>query len=167
MNFGHVVVDEAQDFSEGFYKSLAMLSAVDQITVTVVADENQRLEESKNSSLEEIEGGLRVGGVVQKFPLTKNYRNTLEIDALSRRFYVGLPTGQAEPPHDRLGTMPLLCGYAGGTNAMVEAIVRHATNNSKPVHSRHLPDDTPAWFNLQQDQAPHRWASCGGVHQSW
>ena len=128
-SFGHVVIDEAQDFPDEFYKSLALLSSMDQITVSVVADENQRLEESTNSSLEEIEGGLQIAGQVQKFPLTKNYRNTFEIDALSRRFYVGLPTGQAEPPQDRRGAMPVLAGYSAGMSGMVEAIVRHAKNN--------------------------------------
>lgn len=127
--FGHVVIDEGQDFSEDFYKSLAMLSSLGKVTVSVVADENQKLEESQNSSLAEIKSSLEIAGRVQTFPLTKNYRNTFEIDALSRRFYVGLSTGQAEPPQDRHGGKPVLAGYSSGTNGMVEAITRHANNN--------------------------------------
>jgi DNA helicase-2/ATP-dependent DNA helicase PcrA len=129
MNFGHVVIDEAQDFSKSFYESLALLSSVDRITVSVVADENQRLEESRNSSLKEIQDGLALGGVIQKYPLTKNYRNTFEIDAFARRFFVGLITGQADPPEGVHGDKPLLCGYRAGTNGMVSAIERHAKNN--------------------------------------
>lgn len=129
MNFGHVVIDEAQDFPDEFYKSLALLSSMGQLTVSVVADENQRLEEQKNSSLQDIENGLRIAGTVQKYPLTRNYRNTFEIDALARQFYVGLPTGQAKPPEEWRGDKPVLHGYRSGTNGMVDAIVRHAKNN--------------------------------------
>ena len=132
MNFGHVVIDEAQDFSSEFYKQLGLLSSTSQIGVTVVADENQRLQESRNSSLDDIESSLQLGGEVQKFPLTRNYRNTFEIDALARCFYVGLQTGQAAPPTDRKGTRPVLSGHdkgRGGVDGMVDVMVRYAENN--------------------------------------
>jgi DNA helicase IV len=132
MKFGHVVIDEAQDFSSEFYKQLALLSATGQLGVSVVADENQRLNESQNSSLDEIRSSLQLGGEVQKYLLTRNYRNTLQIDALARCFYVGLQTGQAHPPRDRKGSKPILSDHVegrGGVDGMVDAIVRYANNN--------------------------------------
>jgi DNA helicase II / ATP-dependent DNA helicase PcrA len=132
MNFGRVVIDEAQDFSKEFYKQLGLLSATAQVGVSVVADENQRLDESQNSSLDEIESSLQLGGKVQKYSLTRNYRNTLQIDALARCFYVGLQTGQADAPRDREGSTPILSAHtkgSGGTDGMMEAISRYAKNN--------------------------------------
>ena len=132
MNFGRVVIDEAQDFSSEFYKQLGLLSATEQIRASVVADENQRLDESQNSSLDEIESSLQVGGEVQKYPLTRNYRNTLQIDALARCFYFGLQTGQAESPRDREGSKPVLSAHVKGRRGvagMVDAIGRYANNN--------------------------------------
>ena len=133
MNFGHVVIDEAQDFSKSFYEQLGLLSTTGQLTVAVVADENQRLDDTQNSSLEEIEDSLAIGGQVQRFPLTRNYRNTLEIDALARVFYVGLASGQATPPEDRRGSKPALVGQSDGLKGMVTSIIRYARNN--PSHS--------------------------------
>ena len=56
-------------------------------SITILADENQRLNES-NSSLEEIQAAHLITDD-EIYLLTQNYRNTYEIALLSSFFYTG------------------------------------------------------------------------------
>ncbi|MGL5250088.1 MAG: AAA family ATPase, partial [Enterovibrio sp.] len=78
IDWGHLIIDEAQDFEPEFYSFLRMASIqLDHGALTILADENQRLEEQKHSSLEEIRQSLRLNNKPDReFKLTKNFRNT-------------------------------------------------------------------------------------------
>lgn len=132
---GQVVIDEAQDLPVAFYRALGMLAGNTngETSFCIVADENQRLEESHNSSINDIRTSIALAGVPQQYLLEQNYRNTFEIAALASKFYVGLQTGTAELPTSRRGQKPRMIGYGAGTNGMVDAIGRYAANN--PTHS--------------------------------
>ena len=132
---GRLVIDEAQDLPVSFYQALGLLagSCSGQSSFCIVADENQRLEESHNSSINDIRTAIVLAGVPQEYLLRCNYRNTFEIAALAEKFYVGLDSGTAELPEARRGQKPRMIGYDKGTNGMAEAISRHAKNN--PTHS--------------------------------
>ncbi|MEV5697601.1 AAA family ATPase [Streptomyces anthocyanicus] len=99
----HLVVDEGQDLSPGFYR-LARLAAA---SVTVFADECQRLTET-NSTVTEIADALgRSSGRVE---IPGNHRNTREIASLAEHFR----TGSAHPDIPaRSGVLPVVRHYSG------------------------------------------------------
>ncbi|MFA0025893.1 DNA/RNA helicase, partial [Vibrio sp. 10N.261.49.A5] len=72
--------------------------------ITILADENQRLQEGHNSSLEDIRHNLKIKAD-REFRLTKNFRNTKPIAELAKHFYTGLSTGVPESP-DKSGGLP-------------------------------------------------------------
>lgn len=131
ISVGRLVIDEAQDLPVNFYKALGLLAGIGdgKSTFCIVADENQRLEEHDNSSIDDIRQSIILAGATQEYLLTGNYRNTYEIAQLAAKFYVGLETGIAELPVARRGQKPRMVGYSGGTDAMAEAISRYAANN--------------------------------------
>ena len=135
VSLGRLVIDEAQDLPVSFYKALGLLAGIGngQSSFCIVADENQRLEESHNSSIDDIRNAIILAGVPHEYLLCHNYRNTLEIATLAGRFYIGLESGTAELPESHRGQKPRMIGYAKGTNGMADAISRHASNN--PTHS--------------------------------
>ena len=99
-NFGHLIVDEGQDFAPGFYElaSCVLLAAdAKPVSLAVFADENQRLSQERNSTISEIERGL----ILKKehhYRLSRNYRNTREVAAAAACFYAGLPGGIPQLP---------------------------------------------------------------------
>jgi superfamily I DNA/RNA helicase len=95
-----VLVDEGQDLPNGFYMSLPYLAS----QYTIFADENQRLSEEENSTLDDIREGAELEDELR---LTKNYRNTREIAKLAREFFVGLETGKPDLP-ERRGEKPVV-----------------------------------------------------------
>jgi len=106
-DWGHLIIDEAQDFSPEMYEFLYFAGRMsDNGDLTILADENQRLHEGSNSSLYEIEKKLRIK-TNRIFSLTKNFRNTIQIAKLSREFYTGLPSGKPDLP-SRNGETPKL-----------------------------------------------------------
>ncbi|MEL5856871.1 AAA family ATPase [Aeromonas veronii] len=109
IDWGHLIIDEAQDFEPGFYTFLR--SAARQLesgALTILADENQRLEEYRHSSLEQIRESLKLNNKPDReFKLTKNFRNTKQIAKVARHFYVGLETGIPDLP-DREGDKPTI-----------------------------------------------------------
>ncbi|WP_347455875.1 AAA family ATPase [Acinetobacter thermotolerans] len=109
IDWGHLIIDEGQDFEPDFYSFLYMVGRqLERGGITVLADENQRLEEDKHSSLDDIKQALRISEKNERqFLLTKNFRNTAPIAKLAGFFYVGLPTGIPELP-DKIGVTPLL-----------------------------------------------------------
>ncbi|UXI04709.1 AAA family ATPase [Photobacterium sp. TY1-4] len=109
IDWGHLIIDEAQDFEPGFYSFLHLAARqLDNGALTILADENQRLEENRHSSLEQIRESLKLSNKPDReFRLTKNFRNTKQIAKVARHFYVGLETGMPDLP-DREGDKPAL-----------------------------------------------------------
>ncbi|MFE0919320.1 AAA family ATPase [Streptomyces nigra] len=99
----HLVIDEGQDLSPGFYR-MARLAAA---SVTVFADECQRLTDT-NSTLTEIADAL--GRSTQRVAITGNHRNSREIVSLAEHFR----TGGARPDLPfRSGNRPVVRHYSG------------------------------------------------------
>ncbi|WP_308315545.1 AAA family ATPase [Streptomyces sp. ISL-100] len=99
----HLVVDEGQDMSPGFYK-MARLAAA---SVTVFADECQRLTET-NSTLTEITDAL--GRSTGRVEIAGNHRNTREIASLAEHFRTG---GTRPDIPFRSGILPVVRHYSG------------------------------------------------------
>lgn len=138
VNWGHLVIDEGQDFPRSMYTCLHLTLSVanasgaePKLAVTVLADENQRLTPSKNSTIEEIRQALGLhAGDRNVFSLKKNYRNTRQVAEFARSFYAGLPTGMPAPP-TRKGDLPVVSMVARDThgkflNACAEKIAMYA-----------------------------------------
>lgn len=107
IDWGHLIIDEAQDFSPEMFKFLRGAGrSMDQGGITILADENQRLQEGHNSSLNDIRTNLRIKKG-REFRLTKNFRNTKQIADLAKHFYTGLSSGVPESP-DKSGGLPKL-----------------------------------------------------------
>jgi DNA helicase IV len=106
IHWGHLIVDEGQDFPPAMYSTLKTIMSLANETsgpaISVFADENQRLF-PQNSTLEQIRQALGLHSSDKNvFQLKKNYRNSKEIAELSKLFYVGLKTGIPDIP-DRKG----------------------------------------------------------------
>lgn len=117
----HLVVDEGQDLPPDFYRLARLLGT----TVTVFADECQRLTET-HSTLVEITTAL--GRPTRHVEVAGNHRNTLEIFALAEHFRTGGPL--PEPP-GRRGKLPLVRQYTG-PQAVVDDLVTLAAR--RPGH---------------------------------
>lgn len=117
-----LLMDEGQDLPNGFYSSLPHLAE----RFTVFADENQRLNEEKNSTLDEIR---QAANPDDELRLTKNHRNTKEIARLAREFYVGLETGVPDLP-DRRGEKPVV-KRTRDFEAAAEFIARFERTNNR------------------------------------
>ncbi len=134
LNWGHLIIDEAQDFSPEMFGVFEMLVKMifredileERPSITVFADENQRLNEETNSTIVEIIDKLMLPED-RIYSLTKNYRNTLQIARLSSTFYTGLRTGKPDLP-DREGELPLMV-YGDDINASVNYIHTFANNH--------------------------------------
>ncbi len=96
LHWNHVILDEGQDFDNAMYEFLNQVRSAffrdqEPPSMTILADENQRLQEN-NSTLKEIKKYMKVPKKLV-FGLTKNYRNTDEINNFIANFYVGSETG--------------------------------------------------------------------------
>ena len=113
IRWGHLVIDEGQDFQPGMYAALNILMTAANAmpggrptAVTVLADDNQRLVQGKNSTVEQIRQALTLHESARNvFTLKKNYRNTREIARFAARFYIGNASGIPEQPQ-KSGTVP-------------------------------------------------------------
>lgn len=84
--WGHLIIDEGQDFPKDLYSFLYDVMDLfmnndlrrREMSITVFADEHQRLEQSSNSTIEEIEAALEIPKV-HTYKLEHNYRNTKQI----------------------------------------------------------------------------------------
>jgi superfamily I DNA/RNA helicase len=105
-DWGHLILDEGQDFAPDAYCCLRMVAdhleslGHQRPAVSVFADENQRLTHGKNSSLQEIQQALCLdaGASGRVFSLKKNYRNTRPIAEFASHFFVGLASGKPDLP---------------------------------------------------------------------
>lgn len=134
IHWGHLIVDEGQDFPRDMYIALGMLAALVQAkdgnsapAITVFADENQRLAPDANSTIVEIAAALALSD--QKiYLLRKNYRNSKQIAEFARHYYVGLPTGRPDVP-ERLGKSKPRVVIASGIEVIRRRIATYASNN--------------------------------------
>lgn len=117
----HLVIDEGQDLPPGFFR-LARLAAA---SVTVFADECQRLTET-NSTLVEITDAL--GRSTGRVEVVGNHRNSREIASLAEHFRTGGPVPEMPV---RGGSLPVIRHYAG-VKALVDDIATMA--GARPRH---------------------------------
>ncbi len=92
-DWGHLIIDEGQDFPKEMYSFLRFVS--DKVTdgsLTIMADENQRLNEDENSTVAQIKSALAVNED-RSYKLEQNFRNTRQIAKLANTFFVGLASG--------------------------------------------------------------------------
>lgn len=113
IHWGHLIIDEAQDFPKEMFAFFSLLSG--QVfqsdgkaapSLTIFADENQRLNPDNNSTILEIRKALNMTDS-REYKLSRNYRNTKPIAKLARTFYVGLQTGIPDMPEET-GDIPIL-----------------------------------------------------------
>ena len=112
MYWQNLIVDEGQDFPKEFYLFLTFMRNEDAIVegravpaVTIFADDNQRMEESRNSTIAQIQAYMPEA---VKYEVTINYRNSGPIARLANYFHVGMSTGTPEIPAEAKGAVPQL-----------------------------------------------------------
>lgn len=116
LNWGHLIIDEGQDFPESMYFALGRLmkhfkKCGQEAQVTVFADDNQRLEADKNSTVKNIARNLGIQRSTDRiFVLEKNYRNTKPVAQFARYFQVGKESGATSLP-DRPGDLPTVAMF--------------------------------------------------------
>lgn len=125
-HWGHLIVDEGQDFPKEMYTALALLlhhqgrDGRAPAALSVFADENQRLTNT-NSTIAQIRSALALAGNGRVFSLTRNYRNTGPIAKFCAHFYCGLQTGIPDPPTKK-GKRPVV-SFHRNQPAMVQGII--------------------------------------------
>lgn len=129
-HWGHLILDEAQDFSTAVHKLLNLVPDIvfcdaelnDRPSLTILADENQRITE-ENSTIDDI---METHHLIDNdvYTLTRNYRNTREIALVARHFHVGAATGVPELP-TRRGDKPELISTSS-INDAVDRIAQYA-----------------------------------------
>jgi len=133
LNWGHLLIDEGQDFEEEMYFTLNALSGHFksyelECMITVFADDNQRLQISNNSSVEDIckMFSIKKDDLTRKYSLTKNFRNTIETANFAKYFQVkDHETPQRAPT--RKGTIPSIY-FFDNTDTIVKFIIRLVLN---------------------------------------
>ncbi len=130
-SFGHLVLDEGQDFPKKFYDSLNLVlnsnaNATTSCATTVFADDNQRIRD-RNSTIAQIRAALAIVNG-REYKLTKNYRNSLQIAKLASSFYVGLQTGMPNLPEGKNGPTPVML-RSGNDGAVMDYIANFSRNN--------------------------------------
>ena len=121
-DWGHLIIDEAQDFPKKMFSFLRF--AADKVAdggLTIMADENQRLNEEHNSTIAEIKSALAIPES-RFYLLEENFRNTYQIAEVANFFYVGLASGKPKSPKKQ-GSNPELV-KATDLNQQVEYIVK-------------------------------------------
>ena len=125
-NWPHLIIDEGQDFSNGFY-SLAsqMIRNGRGKSITVSADENQTIGED-GSLITEIARKTKTSPEPDNkthYGLTKNFRNTLQIAKLARHFFAGARTGRPDLPEANVdGQVPTLRTFSNKEDARTRLI---------------------------------------------
>lgn len=104
-----LMIDEGQDFDRRVHLIAGWIAE----SVTVFADENQRITEHQ-STLGQIRGALSFDTVTR---LTENHRNTVEISRFAAHFDVGLGDGPTTPL-DRHGDVPRLVRHRGTSDTV-------------------------------------------------
>lgn len=147
-HWGHLIVDEGQDFPPDFYSMLSMLMdfgfanlAVEKRpAVTVLADENQRLTLKKNSTIADIVTHLKVPEQ-SRYLLEENFRNSEPIAKTAAHFYADMSTGIPKAPK-RKGPVPQVRRFES-TAAACEFVANYAKTNGREQIGVLLPDSNP------------------------
>ena len=167
INWGHLVIDEGQDFSNQFYGFMNRFRSlffheVEPPSMTILADENQRLRED-NSTIAEIKELLVINDNDERrtFYLSKNYRNSDPINELSNYFYPGLESGKTDPS-GRDGPKPVLVKRKSSEkmiNYIVKYIKKHENeeigivvggdDERKEIYNRLKDNLDEKYFNVQ------------------
>jgi DNA helicase-2/ATP-dependent DNA helicase PcrA len=131
--WGHLIIDEGQDFPPQMYMALGMMLKQMEghgvaAQVTIFADDNQRLQAARNSRIKDIKDYLFLGAAADRtFGLKKNFRNTRPIAAFAKHFQVGNESGIAELP-DVDGENPQVV-FAANDRDIADFIARKAKIN--------------------------------------
>ena len=128
LNWNHLIIDEAQDFSNKLFEFLNKVRTTfflndEPPALTILADENQMLTD-ENSTLEQIKSSLQITDKKKVFKLTENWRNTDEIIDLFNHFYTGSETG-ISTKSGRHGDVPELV-FSGTFPKTIKHICRYA-----------------------------------------
>lgn len=131
--WGHLIIDEGQDFPPQMYMTLGMM--LKQLEgqgiaaqVTIFADDNQRLQADKNSRIKDVKDHLFLGAHADRvFTLRKNFRNTRPIAEFAKHFQVGNESGIAELP-EADGEKPQVV-FAANDRDIADFITRKAKIN--------------------------------------
>mgnify|MGYP006428334789 CR=1 FL=1 len=128
----HLIIDEGQDFPKEFYMFLSFLSVDKKVCagrpasgLTVFADDNQRLEEGRNSTIDQIKTYIPN---CETYSIRKNFRNSAPIAKLAAYFYIGLQTGMPDIPENVKGPTPQL-KYFDTCEEEMTSVVNWAYNN--------------------------------------
>jgi DNA helicase IV len=134
VHWGHLIIDEGQDFPRDMYATLGMVSTQIQCSngnsppaITVFADENQRISPEANSTIDEITIALALKQE-KVYWLRKNYRNSKQIAEFASHYYVGLPSGKPDVPA-RMGKSKPRVVIASGIEVIRRRIAAYAANN--------------------------------------
>jgi superfamily I DNA/RNA helicase len=131
--WGHLIIDEGQDFPPQMYMALGMMLKQMEAhgvaaQVTIFADDNQRLQADRNSRIKDIKNYLFLGAAADRvFNLKKNFRNTRPIAEFAKHFQVGNESGIAELP-DADGENPQVV-FAANDREIADFIARKAKIN--------------------------------------
>ena len=104
-----LIIDEGQDMPPAFYQALTNCGFEH---FYVVADQNQQIVSSQNSSRQDIQHhlGIASSDIIE---LQSNYRNTYAVARLAREFYTGDPASPPPALPNRPSRIrPLLYAYA-------------------------------------------------------
>jgi len=125
LNWGHLIIDEGQDFSCPMYKTLVLLMKkikTNKPSLTVFADENQAINE-KNCAVADMMETLNTSiDDYRLWRINKNYRNTSEIAKFSKHFQMlGL---RATSTPDRPGLSPKVVFHMN-IDSQIEQIMKY------------------------------------------
>lgn len=132
-HWGHLILDEAQDFAPDAHRLLfcvqqrvfITLPEDEKPSLCLLADENQRITDS-NSTIAQIKNAHAFLSEQDNYALKLNYRNTRPIAAFGATFYVGLPTGIPELPATNGDKPHILVATLDGA---VDRITTYAKNH--------------------------------------
>ena len=134
-----VIIDEGQDFPMELWEILSEIwiklrKENINFVPSVMADENQRLNQEANSNIDDIRNGLGLYtdcfDSFKESSLTKNYRNTQQIAAFAKHFYVGNQTETPSSEDCRSGSKPILFFHKSSNHGvLVERVLQYKINN--------------------------------------
>jgi antitoxin component YwqK of YwqJK toxin-antitoxin module len=130
-DWGHLILDEAQDFCQEAHALLASAQSIAQgengsPSLMILADENQRLKAGESSTIQEITDA-HFADSDEIYELRQNYRNTKQIALVAAHFFTGLKTGKPIPP-DREGETPTIIRSQSVRDA-AKRIATYSRNN--------------------------------------
>ena len=124
LDWGHLVIDEGQDFPPDMYMTLISTSrklseaGIEGAAISVFADENQAITEER-SSVEQIRLNLNIRhGQGRFWHIHKNYRNNKEIATFARHFQVKGAQSAKLPDDNESGVMPTVMVVKPGKGAL-------------------------------------------------